>query len=67
MNKYNDNKPPYIQFRFFTAKVNEALQQVAYVNYALKEIKEVSQTLGEILFVENCIVKKVVFFMFFVW
>ena len=30
--KYSVNKPPYIQIRLFTAKENEALKQVAYVN-----------------------------------
>ena len=38
--KYNVNKPPYIQIRLFTAKENEVLKQVAYVNYALNELKE---------------------------
>ena len=31
-------KPPYIQIRPFTAKENEDLKQVAYVNYTLNEI-----------------------------
>ena len=33
--KYNINKPPYIQIRLFTAKPNEAMKQVAYVNETL--------------------------------
>ena len=33
--------------RLFTAKENEVLKQVAYVNYTLKELKE-------FMFVENC-------------
>ena len=37
--KYNVNKPPYIQIRLFTAKGNEAMKQVAYVNLNLKEFK----------------------------
>ena len=35
--RYNINKPPYIQSRLFTAKENEAMKQVAYVNYTLNE------------------------------
>ena len=35
--KYSVNKPPYIQIRLFTAKENEVLKQVAYVNYTLNE------------------------------
>ena len=46
--KYNVNKPPYIQIRLFTAKENEAMKQVAYVNYTLKEFKEQSQIFGRI-------------------
>ena len=38
--KYSVNKPPYIQIRLFTAKENEAMKQVAYVNYTLNELKE---------------------------
>ena len=38
--KYNFNKPPQIQIRLFTAKENEAMTQVAYVNYTLNEFKE---------------------------
>ena len=52
--KYNVNKPPYIQIRLFAAKENEAMKQVAYVNYTLNEFKELSQILGEFMFVENC-------------
>ena len=52
--RYNINKPPYIPIRLFTAKENEAMKQVAYVNYTLNEFKELSQILGEFMFVENC-------------
>ena len=52
--RYNINKPPYIQIRLFTAKENEAMKQVAYVNYTLNEFKELSQILGDFMFVENC-------------
>ena len=52
--RYNINKPPYIQIRLFTAKENEAMKQVAYVNYTLNEFKELSQTLRDLMFVENC-------------
>ena len=52
--KYSVNKPPYIQIRLFTAKENEAMKQVAYVNYTLNEFKELSQILGDFLFVDNC-------------
>ena len=52
--KYNVNKPPYIQIRLFTAKENEAMKQVAYVNYTLNEIKELSQILGDFMLVDNC-------------
>ena len=52
--KYSVNKPPYIQIRLFTAKENEAMKQVAYVNYTLKEFKELSQILGDFVFVDNC-------------
>ena len=52
--KYSVNKPPYIQIRFFTAKENEAMKQVAYVNYTLNEFKELSQILGDFMFVGNC-------------
>ena len=37
-----------------TAKENEAMEQVAYVNYTLNEFKELSQILGDFLFVDNC-------------
>ena len=40
--KNNVSKPPYIQIRLFTAKENEDLKQVAYVNYTLNEFKELS-------------------------
>ena len=52
--KYNINKPPYIQIRLFTAKENEAMKQVAYVNYTLNKFNELSQILGDFMFVENC-------------
>ena len=52
--KYNVGKPPYIQIRLFTAKENEAMKQVAYVNYILNEFKELSQILGGFMFVDNC-------------
>ena len=51
--KYSVNKPPYIQIRIFTAKENEVLTQIAYVNYNLNEFKELAQVLGDFLFVEN--------------
>ena len=51
---YNVNTPPYIQIRLFTAKQNEAMEQVAYVNYTLNEYKELFQILGDFLIVENC-------------
>ena len=50
--KYNVNKPPYIQIRLFTAKENETLKQVGYVNYILNEFKEMSfrrEILGDFL------------------
>ena len=52
--KYNVSKPPYIQIRLFTAKENEDLKQVAYVNYTLNEFKELSQILGDFMFIDNC-------------
>ena len=52
--KYSVKKPPYIQIQLFTAKENEAMKQVAYVNYTLNEFKELSQTLGDFMFVDNC-------------
>ena len=52
--KYSVNKPLYIQIRLFTAKENEVLKQVAYVNYTLNEFKELAQVLGDFMFVENC-------------
>ena len=51
--KYSVNQPPYIQIRLFTAKENEAMKQVAYVNYTLNEFKEMSQILGDFMFVDN--------------
>ena len=52
--KYSVKKSPYIQIRLFTAKENQAMKQVAYVNYTLNEFKELSQILGDFLFVNNC-------------
>ena len=52
--KNSVNKPPYIQIRLFTAKENEGLKQVAYVNYTLNELKELSQILENFMFVDNC-------------
>ena len=51
--KYSVNKPPYIQIRLFTAKGNEAMKQIAYVNYTLNEFKELSQILGDFVFADN--------------
>ena len=52
--KYNVNKPPYIQIRFFSVKENEAMKQVAYVNYTLNEVKKLSQILGGSMFNDYC-------------
>ena len=52
--KYSVNNPPHIQIRLFTAKDNEAMKQVAYVNYTLNELKELFQTMGDFMFVDNC-------------
>ena len=52
--KYNVNKLLYIQIRLFTAKENEVLKQVAYVNYILSELKQLAQVLGDFMIVENC-------------
>ena len=52
--RYNINRPPYMQIRLFTEKENEAMEQVAYVNYTLIEFKELTQILGDFMFVENC-------------
>ena len=62
--KYNVNKTPYIQIRLFTAKENEAMKQVAYVNYTLNEFKELSQIWGDFIFVENSNVQLIVLFIF---
>ena len=51
--KYSVTKPPYIQIRLFTAKENEVLKQVAYVNFTLNEFKGLAQVLGDSMFVEN--------------
>ena len=64
--KYNANKTPYIQIRLFTEKENEAMKQVASVNYTLNDFKELSQFLGDLIFVEKGNVQKFVLFMFFV-
>ena len=50
----NVNKPAYIQIRIFTAKENEDLKQVAYVNYTLNEFKHMSQIFGGFRFVKSC-------------
>ena len=52
--KYSVNKPTYFQILLFTAKENEAVKQVAYVNYTLNEIKELFQILRDFMFVDNC-------------
>ena len=52
--KYNVNKHPYMQIRLFTAKENEAMKQVVYVNYTLIEFKELSQIFEEFMFADNC-------------
>ena len=51
--KYNVDKPRYIQIRLFAAKENEAMKQVAYVNYTLNQFKELSHILGDFMFVEK--------------
>ena len=56
--KYSVNKQPYIHIRLFTAKENEVLKQVAYVNHTLKEFKEHAQVLGDFMLAENCKVQK---------
>ena len=61
--KYGVNKPPYIEIRLFTAKENEVLKQVAYVNYTLNEFKELAQVLGDFMFVESCNVQKICWIM----
>ena len=48
------NNPLYNQIRLFTAKQNEEMKQVAYVNYTLKEFKKLSVNLGYFMFVDNC-------------
>ena len=53
--KYNVNKPLYNQNRLFTAKENEDLKQVAYVNHTLNEFKELSQILGDFVFVDKIV------------
>ena len=64
--KYNARKPPYIQIRLFTAKKNEAMKKVAYINNTSSKIKEMSQILKVFMFVEKCKIQKIVIFMFFV-
>ena len=51
---YKLNKPAYTQTRLFTAKENEDLKQVAYVNYTLNKFKEMSQVLEDFNIVDNC-------------
>ena len=63
--KYNVIKTSYIQIRLFTAKVNEGMKQVAYINYTLNEFKEMTKNLGDFKFVENCNVQKILLFLFF--
>ena len=41
--KYSVNRPHFIHVWLFTAKENEAMKQVAYVNYTFNEIVELSQ------------------------
>ena len=48
--KYSVNKPSHNQIRLFTAKDNEAMKQVAYVNDTLNEFKELSHFLGKLYF-----------------
>ena len=52
--KYNLNKPTYNQIPLFFSNENEAMKQVAYVNYTLNEMKELFQILGYFVFVHNC-------------
>ena len=54
--KYSVKKPPYIQIRLFTAKENEVLKQVAYVDYTLNELKELVQVLKIV-----CLLRTVMF------
>ena len=44
--KYSVNKPPYIQIRLFTAKKNEVLKQVAYVQLYFERIQRTCPSLG---------------------
>ena len=48
--KYSVNRPSYNQIELFTAKENEVLKQVAYVNYTLNEFKELAQVLRVFMF-----------------
>ena len=51
------NPPPPDRFPHIllsTAKENEVLKQVAFVNYTLNEFKEPAQVLADLKFVENC-------------
>ena len=50
--KCNVNKQTYIQIPLFIAKENEAMKQVAYVNYNLNEFKELSQILEDFIFLD---------------
>ena len=56
--QYSVNKPSYIQIRLFTAKENEVLKQVAFVNYTLNKFEELAQVLEDFMLVENCNVQK---------
>ena len=51
--KYNVNKQSYLQILLFTAKENEYLKQIAFLNYTLNEFKELSQILGDFMFVDR--------------
>ena len=44
----------HIQIRLFTAKENDAMKQIAYVNYTLNEFKVLFQILEDFMFVDNC-------------
>ena len=52
--RYNIHKFIYVQIRLFTAKENEAVKLVAYVNHTLNKFKELSQILGGFMLVEDC-------------
>ena len=46
-------------------KKNEAMKQVAYVNYTLKKFKEFSQFLGDFMFVAISFILKIIFLFVF--